>query len=212
MRLVLLSDTHNRLSDVKVPDGDVLIHAGDSTMGGTPREIIVFSQALHALPHKTKICIAGNHDWGFERDTMLARGWLGSDIIYLNHEVYQLGPYKVFGSPWTPWFNDWAFNGPRVSSGGALFMRHKWAQIPDDTNILITHGPPYGVLDLVQYPEQHVGDQELAARLPFLTDLRLHVCGHIHEGYGISEDGITVNASIMDDGYRAVNTPIVVDL
>ena len=126
---------------------------------------------------------------------------------------------RVWGSPWQPWFYDWAFNLPR---GPAL--REKWDLIPYDTDVLITHGPPFGFLDGAARPAsgwsdqdevsvEHLGCEELRRALDRVRP-RLHVFGHIHEGYGRGQlaDTILVNASNCDEDYRPVNAPVVIDL
>ena len=115
---------------------------------------------------------------------------------------------KVWGSPWQPEFCNWAFNLPR---GYAL--ARVWNQIPDDVQILITHTPPQGILDS-QNEEGLTGCADLTARVEQLSNLKLHVFGHIHEGYGMRQLGHTlfVNACACDHQYRPVNPPIVVDL
>lgn len=141
MRIVCLSDTHNHHDFITVPDGDLLIHAGDLTGRGTMPEVLAVNKWLGTLPHRHKIIIAGNHDFGFEREPALFRSLI-TNAIYLQHEAVEVAGLKIFGSPYTPWFHNWAFN---VQSPADM-ARH-WSRIPDDTDILITHGPPEGVLD-----------------------------------------------------------------
>ena len=128
------------------------------------------------------------------------------DVHYLQDRGVLIDGVRVWGSPWQPRFFDWAFNLDR----GPL-LAEKWALIPGDTDILVTHGPPFGTLDLTPRGDR-VGCEALAARLNDLR-VRLHVFGHIHHGYGVVERGqrISVNASICDERYLPVNAPIVVD-
>ncbi len=218
-RIVCLSDTHGLHDALTVPDGDVLIHAGDMSMRGRAAEVRAFADWFVALPHPHKIVIAGNHDWLFERSPAQAREFV-SDVTYLSDEGAQVAGLRVWGSPWQPWFYDWAFNLPR---GPAL--REKWELIPSDIDILITHGPPFGFLDGADRPlggwfgaddgidVEHVGCEELRLALDRVQP-NLHVFGHIHEGYGQARLGATilVNASNCDADYRPVNPPVVVDL
>ncbi|MFG0319139.1 MAG: metallophosphatase domain-containing protein [Planctomycetota bacterium JB042] len=206
MRIVCISDTHGRLGEVVVPEGDVLVCAGDFTRRGTEDEIRAFARALHALPHPEKVVVAGNHDFLFERDPERARALLG-DVRYLRDEGVSIDGRSFWGSPWQPEFCDWAFNLPR---GAALAER--WALVPDATDVLVTHGPPRGVLDVTVSGEA-VGCDDLARELRRIAP-RLHVFGHIHEAYGrVDADGtIFVNASICDVRYAASHRPIVVDL
>jgi len=111
---------------------------------------------------------------------------------------------KFYGSPWQPWFYDWAFNLKRRTE-----IRAKWDLIPLDTEVLITHGPPYGILDRTTRGER-VGCEELLEAIKQIRP-RLHVFGHIHEAYGIrSNDDISyINGSNCDVRFRLVNPPIV---
>ncbi len=143
-RIVCLSDTHNCNERIEVPDGDILIHAGDATTVGTHEQIRRFSDWFASLPHPHKVFVAGNHDWLFEKDNDSARSLLDPAIVYLQDSAIEIDGLKIYGSPWQPRFFDWAFNLNRGQE-----MAEKWAMIPDDIDILITHGPPNGILDLV---------------------------------------------------------------
>lgn len=209
MRFVALSDTHGFHHQLKIPDGDVLLFAGDMCGPGNLREVENFGDWLRTLPHTLKIVIAGNHDWPFERDLKSAREALGSDIIYLQDESYSVDSHKIYGSPWQPEFGNWAFNLPRGSA-----LQEVWAKIPDDTDILLTHGPPYGKLDRT-YDRRQVGCDHLRGRLTELPQLKAHLFGHIHESYGkLDQAGcLYLNGSICDISQRfAINLPWVFDL
>lgn len=209
-RIICLSDTHNFTGQLSVPGGDILIHAGDATIRGTIDEIVLFNEWFANLPHPHKIFVAGNHDWLFETNNSFARKLLDSSICYLQDSFVEIQNLKIYGSPWQPRFFDWAFN---LNRGAELAK--KWKLIPDDTDILITHGPPFGILDEV--PRQHfienTGCEELRKRVEEIRP-NLHVFGHIHGGYGATEKfGVRfVNASNCDESYEPVNAPIVIDL
>lgn len=209
MRVVCISDTHGRLEEVSVPDGDVLVCAGDFTMRGEEREIAAFAKVLAGLPHPRKVVIAGNHDFLFERAPERGERMLAAvpGLTYLRDAGVEIDGVRFWGSPWQPEFFDWAFNLPR---GEALAAR--WALVPEDTDVLITHGPPRGILDRT-VTGTPVGCDDLRAALDRLAP-RLHVFGHIHESYGRLEGPRTtfVNASVCDVRYRASNDPVVVDL
>lgn len=215
MRLVLVSDTHGLHRRMPpVPDGDVLVHAGDLTSYGTLAGVRDAVAWLAALPHRHKVCVAGNHDWAFERHPVEAEALVPPGVTYLRDRGATLGGVRFWGSPWQPEFNAWAFNLPR----GAALAR-VWARIPDDVQVLVTHGPPFGVLDRVDQGSgfrgtRHVGCEDLARRVAALPDLRVHVFGHVHEGYGMLELGGRrfVNASTTTVRYEPVNAPVVVDL
>lgn len=210
MRLVCISDTHNQHKGISLPEGDVLIHAGDATGNGDFREIASFLSWFESRPHPNKILIAGNHDWGFEREpditALLLKDHPG--ITYLQDSGCRIGGVRFWGSPWQPWFCDWAFNLPR---NGAR-IREKWNLIPVETDVLVTHGPPHGVLDNLMHGGR-AGCEELTIRLASIHP-KVHVFGHIHWGYGQRTTGDTtyINASICDESYRPVNAPIVFDL
>ncbi len=209
-RIVCLSDTHNFHEQIRVPDGDILIHAGDATGRGTIAEIERFNFWLAKLPHEHKIFVAGNHDWLFETNNLTARRLLDDSIIYLEDSAVEIESLKIYGSPWQPRFYDWAFNLNRGAE-----MAEKWRMIPANTDVLITHGPPNGVLDEVprQYFVENTGCEELRKRVESVRP-KLHVFGHIHCGYGqIEQFGVKfVNASNCNEEYQPVNAPVVIDL
>jgi predicted phosphodiesterase len=212
MRLILISDTHNLHRRMPpLPDGDLLIHAGDLTGGGTLDEVRAFFEWFRTLPHPHKIVIAGNHDFAFERTPAQAEALVPPNVVYLKDAGVEIRGLTLWGSPWQPWFMDWAFNLPR----GGPELAARWALIPDGVDVLVTHGPPHGILDRTLGPRAyHAGCEMLAARLPALSRLRLHVFGHIHEGYGRLVRGRTtfVNASVCDERYAPRNPPVVVTL
>lgn len=207
MRLLIVSDTHGKHREIDMPDGDVFIHAGDMSMKGRMSEISAVGEWLQALPHRHKIVVAGNHDFAFELSRGLAAKALGEGVTYLEDSGVTIEGIRFWGSPWQPWFYDWAFN---LYPGPALAQ--KWALIPPSTDVLITHGPPRNILDEVGKGE-HAGCVDLAARLDDLS-VRVHAFGHIHESSGLLEqDGrVYVNASICDGSYNATNPARVVDI
>ncbi|HEX8263812.1 MAG TPA: metallophosphatase domain-containing protein [Pyrinomonadaceae bacterium] len=206
-RIVLLSDTHNCNEQISVPDGDILIHAGDATNRGQVDEIVAFNEWFSGFPHKHKIFVAGNHDWLFETRPKYARSLLAENVVYLQDSSVEILGLKIYGSPWQPRFFDWAFN---LNRGGE--MAEKWKLIPNEVDILITHGPPFGILDETPRGD-FAGCEELRKRVEEIRP-QLHVFGHIHFGYGTEEKfGVRfVNASNCDEDYLPTNLPIVVDL
>jgi Icc-related predicted phosphoesterase len=206
LRLVCISDTHNRHQKLALPPGDILVHAGDFSGRGRPDEIRAFDEWLASLPHRHKVVIAGNHDFLFEKSPAEARALL-RHAVYLQDEGVELEGLRFWGSPWQPWFFDWAFNLQRGEP-----LREKWALIPPGTDVLVTHGPPLGHGDRTADGEA-VGCADLLDAVRRLQP-RLHVFGHIHEGYGSTLEGRTAchNVSTCDLGYRPVNAPVVVEL
>jgi Icc-related predicted phosphoesterase len=208
LRIVCISDTHGQHTKLSVPDGDVLIHAGDfMAFGDTPREIVDFTHWLGKQRHRYKIVIAGNHDLIFERHPGGARELLGN-AIYLENSATELAGLKIWGSPVQPEFNNWAFN---VARGAAI--RRYWKMIPENTDVLVTHGPPFGVLDKAHPSSAHLGCKELAKAVEQIKP-RLHVFGHIHGGHGLAsgKDTQFVNASVVNEEYRLVHEPQIVEI
>lgn len=211
LKIVCISDTHNKLGNVDIPEGDVLVIAGDITGRGSIAELHMFLSDLNKKGRLWKdiVLVAGNHDFCFE-DSRLAKTIVSdAGILYLEDQDAVVQGVKFYGSPWQPRFFDWAFNADR----GAPLARI-WAKIPDDTQVLITHGPPHGVLDIVPSGGASVGCEALQNRLNQLASLKLHVFGHIHHSYGtLLRAGVTfVNASICTEQYQPKNKPIVVVL
>ena len=140
MKIICISDTHNLHKELKIPDGDILIHAGDMTCIGGIYEIKEFNQCLGTLPQRHKIVVAGNNDLYFESVPLLAN-LLITNAVYLNDSGIEIEGLKIWGSPISPNYQDWAFNRER----GEAIRKH-WEMIPEDTDILITHCPPFGIL------------------------------------------------------------------
>ncbi len=205
LRIVCLSDTHMLHDRVEVPDGDVLVHAGDFTNRGSEADVAAFGEFLARQPHRHKVVVAGNHDFLFEDDRARAVALLG-DVIYLQDAGVSIDGVAYWGAPWQPWFKNWAFN---LERGEALAA--KWELIPDATDVLVTHGPAQGVLDQVLSGEP-VGCEELRRTLDRVQP-RLHVFGHIHEARGSAQTGptLSVNASNCDVGYHPRHSAVVID-
>lgn len=208
MTFVFISDTHGQHEKLVLPAGDVLVHAGDFTLRGTLPEVTAFFDWFERQPYRYRVAVAGNHDFLAEREPVLFRQLIPENVIYLEDSGVSLDGVQVWGSPITPWFFDWAFNRQR----GADIRRH-WDLIPAGTDVLITHGPPYGILDEVLRDPRPVGCRDLLRRVEEIKP-RVHVFGHIHEGYGQLEQNGTlfVNASALDVQYRAVNGAVVVEV
>jgi predicted phosphodiesterase len=222
MRITFISDTHTKHNQVtsSLPGGDVLIHAGDISSMGYRHEIQDFIKWFSGLDnYKHKIFIAGNHDWGFQTEPKATEHLLelNPGCEYLQDNLFLIGDdtdnyedmVKVWGSPWQPEFYNWAFNLPR--QGWELGVH--WNQIPEDTEILITHGPPFGHLDTVKLnPTFNTGCELLRERVDVVKP-KIHVFGHIHTGYGYKFDGNThfFNAAVLDEQYYFTQKPMTVD-
>lgn len=178
LKIVAISDIHNRFPALKLPKGDVLVCAGDLTGRGEMNEINLFCRWLDDQDFDHKIVVAGNHDWGFVHHPELAKDAVKkAGATYLENSEVVIDGIKFWGSPWTPWFYDWAFNGRTEQ------LKRIWDSIPDDTDVLITHGPPYGILD-VNMEKERCGCPLLLEAVKRVKP-QLHLFGHIHEGWGV---------------------------
>jgi Icc-related predicted phosphoesterase len=206
MRVICISDTHGFHRQLELPDGDLLIHAGDITRRGELDILRDFNAWLCTLPHTEKVVIAGNHDFCFQ-DTPDEARQLMTACHYLEDSSCTIGGLSIYGTPWQPWFHDWAFNLERGSQLAA-----KWDLIPDTTDILVVHGPPHGHGDMT-IRDEAVGCVELLERIRQVQP-KLVVTGHIHEDFGITSEGPTtiVNASTCTLSYEPANAPLVIDL
>ncbi len=208
MKLTFISDTHSLHRQIKLSGGDLLIHAGDVCNRGTEGEVLAFIQWFEKQDYVHKIFIAGNHDWFFEEySDNYIRKLLPESVYYLNDSGIEINKVKFWGSPIQPTFFNWAFNRER----GAEIDQH-WQKIPSDTDILITHGPPFGILDKT-VGNLNVGCEMLRKKVDALQP-KIHVFGHIHEARGILEQNNTtfINAATADIHYKMVNLPINVEI
>lgn len=208
MRIVCISDTHGTHRNLQVPEGDMIIHAGDVTGRGTKIQVMDFLDWFEQLDICHKVFIAGNHDFYFEKaDPNEIQQILPDNIIYLNDSGINIEGLNIWGSPIQPWFYDWAFNRKR----GAEIRTH-WDKIPAQSDLIITHGPAYGILDTTIRNEA-VGCKDLLKKIQQIQP-RIHISGHIHEAYGrVNRNGVEfVNASVLDERYRMKNAPIVLDV
>jgi Icc-related predicted phosphoesterase len=219
-KIVLVSDTHcitHPMSMDKMPEADLLIHAGDLCLRGSVDELDEATAWLSSLRDRYDqiICVAGNHDWPLVREPDFAQRMMRDrGITYLQDSGLTYKGLHFWGSPWTPTFFNWAFMLPRSGSE----IAEKWKMIPDNTDVLITHGPPYGILD-PGLQADNVGCEALARELTYRLQPQVHVFGHLHEGHGIRKphgpDDLQttfVNASLLNDSYRPVYQPIVVEI
>lgn len=209
MRLVCVSDIHFYPMK-KLPDGDVLIVAGDLTSIGTMLQLERCGQWLSEQPHQHKIVIAGNHDFLFEKDYGLARLSIRDGdhgIVYLQDQVWVIDDVVFYGAPWSVKYMNWAFgNEPKTAESHA-----RWLKIPEGIDILITHGPPSGILDATPNGYR-LGDPDLLSAVQRLRP-KIHIFGHVHHSHGTAKIGDTlfVNAAICDEEYKHTQEPIVLD-
>jgi Icc-related predicted phosphoesterase len=217
INVTLLSDTHTKERNVLVNGGDLILHSGDVMNSGYDWEDLYdFLTWFSELPYKMKVFTPGNHDRYIEDKPFdawkMIREFNDKGVICLIDDFVEFEGLKIYGSPWQPEFYNWAYNLPR----NGWEIEQKWKDIPDDTDILLTHGPAWGILDtVVNRRDFNLGCEMLAKRLETLHPL-IHNCGHIHTGYGYVEKNGThfFNSSILDERYRHNQKPfdITIDL
>lgn len=207
MKITAISDTHGKHSELKLPGGGILIHAGD--VGESKSDTRNFLHWLDSQDYDFKVFIAGNHDRYIEDrfDDFMSYVNHYKSLVYLQDDFVIINGIKIYGAPWSRNLPRWAFQ---------LLDEHaeaKWNQIPADTDILVTHGPAYGHGDLLMYPrmgeDPKCGCKALGSRIWELS-IGWHIFGHIHEDYGVTDDVFTqfINASSVDINYQVVNEPI----
>lgn len=203
-----ISDTHSRHRSLRLPAGDVLVHAGDLSHRGDRLELEDFFRWFVRQDFRYKICIAGNHDFFLERANHAELDRLiPEEVIYLNDNGTVIEGVQIWGSPITPEFFRWAFNRKR----GAPIRQH-WELVPPGTDLLITHGPPLGILDQT-VSDQHVGCRDLLHTVKEIKP-KVHLFGHIHESHGTTKNMGTrfINASLANEQYELVYKPILFEL
>ena len=213
VKIVCISDTHG-LTDQEnfppVPDGDILLHAGDISQQGNVDHIAQFNAWLGSLPHQYKIVIAGNHDKMLDpnlNETAREMKGLLTNCIYLEDDAVNIKGIKFYGTP---------FSKKRAQSTNHAFqmsseeLKSRWAKIPDDIDILMTHTPPYGIHDVGNYSPEPQGCKYLLQEVTQRIKPKFHVFGHIHSGYGSQEIGGTafINAAMAIAG-NSFNPPTV---
>ena len=221
MKIWAISDTHNKHGWLNIPDGiDMVIHAGDL---GTVREpflneapVLNALEWINSLPMKYKVVIAGNHDTSIENHLVYPKKEY-PNITYLQHESVEIEGIKIFGSPYTPSFGEgWSFNKGRHK------LEPLWAEIPDDTDILITHGPPKGILDLTAEGNGffQCGCKSLLNKVKVVQP-KFHIFGHIHTESDCPNAGILeiqncktkfVNASVLNLNYDICNNGYIIEI
>jgi len=231
IRMVCISDLHGKCRTVeKLPAGDILIVAGDISDQGRPEEVLDFADWIDQQDFPVKIVIAGNHDVSLDEKYYHRKGKdrfklpkvdpqelvkkLKSVCCYLEDESARVFPLKdgsgglrVWGTPWQPKYCDWAFNRPR----GRRLAR-KWERIPTHSDLVVVHGPPLGRGDRTK-SGQRAGCIDLLREIQERVRPQLLVNGHIHEGYGVCNDGVTtfVNAAVYTSRSKPIRKPIVID-
>jgi Icc-related predicted phosphoesterase len=212
LKICHISDTHLQKFP-ELPEADILVHSGDALNYGSFEDLIDFRRQLEAVKDKYSkiIYVAGNHDRVFESNPHTAKTFLLEtvpNLVYLHDESYEYKGYKIHGTPFQPFFCNWSFN---VKDNLKLY--EMYMAIPEDTQILITHCPPEGILDRNQYSER-CGSRALSLAIPHLDKLKLHMFGHIHGSAGVDYllDVWYSNAAICDEQYKPTNPPRIIEL
>lgn len=215
-RIVAISDSHGHHEALELPAGDVLVHAGDFSLHGVElEEARGFLEWFASRPHPHKVLVLGNHELSAEREPARFRALVPPSVHLLHDSGATVAGLRFWGAPWTPIFFDWAFMLPR-----GPMLREKWDLIPTGIDVLVTHGPPYGHGDgappRMSRHWKAVGCLELLQAVRRVRP-RLHVFGHIHAGYGLSESDeapgtVFANAAVCTESYAPTNPPLVVTL
>lgn len=211
MNATHLSDTHTKHESVKLNPCDILIHSGDFCGDAGRASMRSFLLWFEKQDAKHKILVAGNHDEALEKWPDLARAMIkeiAPSVTYLQDSGCEIKGVRFWGSPYQPEFCNWAFNLPR----GPELKRH-WDMIPSETDVLVTHGPAYGLRDVSGFDNKHCGCRDLYEAL-LRVEPQFHLYGHIHHSYGsvrlVSDQGRVTqcyNSSVCDEKYMPVNKP-----
>jgi Icc-related predicted phosphoesterase len=231
LKIVAISDTHCAHAKVTIPECDVLVHAGDFSWVGRFGEVCDFLSWLKQQPARHKVFVCGNHELSCDkyhrkydpsiRDLLV--NTYDDSIHYLENKSITIDGVKFYGTPYTPWFHDWGFNGEEsdthpFSSSSLPKLRDVYGWIDDDTDVLICHGPAYGCADEGGNgnSDERLGSTDLLRRTQQLKKLKLTICGHIHEARGLVRllpDGkLYANVSTLDRDYKTARPPVVIEV
>ena len=208
MKLCIISDTHNKHKKLILPKADVIIHCGDFTSMGHEHEVKDFMKWFSKLPYEHKIIIAGNHELLFEKQSLLAKTLVPKNVHYLEDSGIELGGVNFYGSPVQLPYLNWAFMRPESK------LELHWKAIPDGTDVLITHCPPFSIMDFVPWDDAHKGSPSLYWEIVERIKPKIHCFGHIHDGFGIKviENTTFINAALAGDKNQLVNEPVLIEI
>ena len=206
LRLFVIADTHGLHRSLELPPGDAIIHCGDFSHFGNKRIALDFITWYRSLDYPQRILTGGNHDQFAASEPETFRQLLGDQIEFLQDSGTTIGDLSVWGAPWQPNLEGWAFG---LAAGAP--MRQHWDLMPNDIDILITHTPPKGTLDHNRNG-QSLGCAELTQKISEVQP-QLHAFGHVHASYGhVERNGTTyINAAIKGSRTNAVRAPYVAD-
>lgn len=224
LRIVALSDTHTKHSQLTIPECDILVHCGDFTWTGKFFEVRDFLNWFEAQPAKHKVFIAGNHELtldsthsGFSQPIYdMVKNWRG--LTYLDNQAVEIEGVKFYGTPWTPWFHDWGFNGLEevdIPFRRGRMLTETYGDIPADTDILICHGPPRDLVDQ-ESADERLGSIDMRNQIDSgrFSKLKLYLCGHLHDARDQERyNGVLFcNVSSLDRAYERLQKPVMIDL
>lgn len=202
MKLVVVSDTHEKQQELGALGGDVLIHCGDSAygFGSTDAAVDLLDDWFARQAFGLILCIGGNHDFGLQARVGV-QDPVFRNAVYLQDNSVRYKGLTFYGTPWVPELEDWAFYLPPTD------MRDRWELIPETTDVLITHSPPHGILDRNSRGKS-CGCPSLLKRVLDVGP-RIHCFGHVHASAGtLKLRGTTfVNASVVDSRYQIARRP-----
>lgn len=213
MKIVCISDTHGMHHNIQVPDGHVLLHAGDMSSRGLPDELVSFAEWMSKLDHEHKLVVCGNHELLVDgRCDLMTKFLAGYGIQFIHQKLITIDGFSIYGESRTPEFFDWGWMYKRGSEAKAI-----WDELPMSIDLLLCHGPPLGFGD--KCPD--IRDRTKMVKVGCEHQLealnrvkpKYVVCGHIHESYGVYKTvwGHVINASICNGKYEPINRPIVID-
>ena len=217
MKIVAISDVHGRWNKLTIPECDILISAGDYSFQGERHMVRDFHRWLNQQDAGYIISVQGNHEKWVEKNFQEAKELAEKEcpgVFFMEEGPIEIEGLKLWTSAMTPWFYNWAYNRYR----GGDIQKH-WNLIPEDTDVLVTHGPPADILDIVYQvdcvtPRERVGCLALYNKVMSLPKLKHHIFGHIHGSYGHQEHNGKHfwNVAICDDLYHANNEPVLIEI
>jgi predicted phosphohydrolase len=186
LRFVCMSDTHNEIEKIHIPNGDVFIHCGDAVKHRTSsRDIVRFNQFVGSLPHKYKLFISGNHCVCLDPTRPDLSQQLLSNMTYLQDQLIDIEGIRIYGSPWRP-KRGLLYQAEAFGYDPKLIREDKWSNIPEDLDFLLTHGPPYSIRDYHPLTDERIGCPGLLTEVVTRVRPRVHLFGHMHTCHGAS--------------------------
>jgi predicted phosphohydrolase len=186
LRFVCISDTHNKIHKIHIPNGDVFIHCGDAVHFLTSsRDIVRFNQFVGGLPHKYKLFISGNHCVCLDPTRPDLSQQLLSNMTYLQDQLIDIEGIRIYGSPWRP-KRGLLYQAEAFGYDPKLIREDKWSNIPEDLDFLLTHGPPYSIRDYHPLTDERIGCPGLLTEVVTRVRPRVHLFGHMHTCHGAS--------------------------